>query len=177
MNITDQQFEDLAKRWPDLFQKALISSLDVGPGWRGLIDTLCSQISSKLEAAKRQLKYSKEDTTGRYADKIPTLEAEVEKHLSELPIIRQVKEKFGGLRFYVDADKADIPAVYNYIRFAEEMSMCMCEQCGAPGEARSDGWTKVLCDRHHRERMDEQIAAYGITQYRFRSASKSSDDL
>jgi hypothetical protein len=59
--------------------------------------------------------------------------------------VHQVKEKFGGLRFYVQAatDKH-----YNFISFAESMSYRTCEECGAPGKRYSMGWHKTLCDIH-----------------------------
>jgi hypothetical protein len=62
-----------------------------------------------------------------------------------VPVASQVKEKFGGLRFYVQAatDKH-----YNYISFAESMSYRTCEDCGAPGKTYTDGWHMTLCDIH-----------------------------
>ena len=51
--------------------------------------------------------------------------------------IHQIKEKFGGLRFYADTDMSDLEAA----------SYEICEECGSPGEARADGWVKTLCDK------------------------------
>ncbi len=149
----DQHFEELAKRWPDLYQKAQVDYFGVEIGWSGIIDTLCNLISHKVESAKRRLKYELEQP-GNSLDsvKIAKLEKEVADALEELPTITQVKEKFGGLRFYVSSATDE---VHNYIDFAESMSFRVCEMCGAPGEPRSDGWTKTLCDRHHRERHAE----------------------
>ena len=61
----------------------------------------------------------------------------------------QVKEKFGGLRFYiggVSRDKYD--GVYDAINAAEALSYLTCEDCGAPGEPREGGWIRTLCDEH-----------------------------
>ena len=59
--------------------------------------------------------------------------------------VLQVKEKFGGLRFYVGgADEA----IHDRIHLAEVASHETCEQCGAPGKLRNDGWLKTLCDEH-----------------------------
>ena len=62
--------------------------------------------------------------------------------------IRDVKEKFGGLRFYISAvhqDKAD--AVYALIDEAEQRASITCDTCGLPGETRYDrGWILTLCD-------------------------------
>lgn len=47
--------------------------------------------------------------------------------------ILQVKEKFGGLRFYV----GEAPEwLHGLIRMAEEASMNTCEQCGVQGGRR-----------------------------------------
>lgn len=57
----------------------------------------------------------------------------------------QVKEKFGGLRFYIDNGS---PEAYQAIREAEEESLQTCETCGKPGVPREGGWTLTLCDQH-----------------------------
>lgn len=59
--------------------------------------------------------------------------------------VLQVKEKFGGLRFYVGGGGDDL---YDAIEEAESRSFTICEYCGAPGELRKDGWWKTLCDLH-----------------------------
>ena len=63
--------------------------------------------------------------------------------------VLQVKEKFGGLRFYVGSASN---AVYERIRNAENESLEACEQCGKPGQIRDGGWLKTLCDEHSSER-------------------------
>jgi hypothetical protein len=62
-----------------------------------------------------------------------------------VPVAVQVKEKFGGLRFYVQAATKEH---YNYISFAESMSYRTCEECGNPGKTYTDGWHTTLCDIH-----------------------------
>lgn len=55
----------------------------------------------------------------------------------------QVKEKLGGLRFYVG--RAD-DEVFGMIWMAEEMSYVTCEQCGRDGSIHHSGtWLKTLC--------------------------------
>ena len=76
------------------------------------------------------------------------LEAEVDKAINDLPIIGQVKEKFGTLRFYVSNSNNEIDA---YITFAESISGLTCEVCGSPGERRSGSWIRTLCDSHSKE--------------------------
>jgi hypothetical protein len=59
--------------------------------------------------------------------------------------IDQVKEKFGGLRFYVGS----CPGwVQHIIATAEVASYETCEVCGKPGESRPGGWITTLCDLH-----------------------------
>jgi hypothetical protein len=55
----------------------------------------------------------------------------------------QVKEKFGGLRFYVYGGTEEI---WDLIDEAEEKSFTICEFCGKPGKPRATGWIKTLCD-------------------------------
>jgi hypothetical protein len=54
--------------------------------------------------------------------------------------IHQIKEKFGGLRFYCDNEWGLEESKL------EERSLTICEECGAPGEIRDTGWWKTLCD-------------------------------
>lgn len=61
----------------------------------------------------------------------------------------QVKEKFGGLRFYVDGAS---PEQYAVISFVESLSCYTCEVCGAPGKQRKGGWIKTLCDEHAKDK-------------------------
>lgn len=61
--------------------------------------------------------------------------------------ICQVKEKFGGLRFYINTGSDQI---HTRIREAEDESYLTCEKCGEPGEHRTDrGWWTTLCDEHN----------------------------
>lgn len=61
--------------------------------------------------------------------------------------ILQIKEKFGGLRFYVAPFD---PILDSMITEAEGKSLLTCEKCGAPGKPRHGGWIKTLCDEHAR---------------------------
>ena len=67
--------------------------------------------------------------------------------------VLQVKEKFGGLRFYVgSANKA----IHERIDAAANESLATCEQCGAPGVLREGGWLKTLCDEHNKQREEKR---------------------
>lgn len=62
--------------------------------------------------------------------------------------ICQVKEKFGGLRFYTNIASED---VFDLISEYESKSYHMCEECGKKGELRKDkGWWRTLCNDHNK---------------------------
>lgn len=56
--------------------------------------------------------------------------------------IYQVKEKFGGLRFYIGSGT---DAIHKRITEAENESYSICERCGKPGTLYQTGWWKTLC--------------------------------
>lgn len=57
--------------------------------------------------------------------------------------ITQIKEKFGGLRFYIDGGD---DVVYGYIQFAEHVANSTCEFCGSNVAVRkSQGWITTAC--------------------------------
>jgi hypothetical protein len=61
--------------------------------------------------------------------------------------IFQIKEKFGGLRYYLDSCPEELYAqVNNLIDDAEEKSYITCETCGKPGIKRGGGWISIRCD-------------------------------
>lgn len=79
----------------------------------------------------------------------------------------QIKEKFGGLRFYYSVlrrgiDENDDEEVmleddeqtevfnqaHGFIEAAEVACSTTCETCGEPGKLRTGGWLKTTCDRH-----------------------------
>jgi hypothetical protein len=64
--------------------------------------------------------------------------------------ICQVKEKFGGLRFYINTGSDEI---FKRIHLAENQSYEICETCGEKGDMRTDlGWYSTLCNKHYEER-------------------------
>lgn len=149
---SDQLFEELAKRWPDLIQKSQQQYLGVDEGWFNIIDILCGAMSYDVQQARYKLKYAMENQGGKYAIPISEAEANLAEALDKLPTIAQIKEKFGSLRFYVYNASEKIN---NYITFAEAMSSRTCEVCGSPGSRRDNGWIKTLCDKHHKEQEEK----------------------
>jgi hypothetical protein len=152
--------EALCEKYPLIFKDrhanmqvtAMCWGFDCGDGWYNIIDTLCSYLTSDYRQAKSryddvkdklgQPNWRKDIVTQKMIDEA---KAKMDEEASKVPVAVQVKEKFGGLRFYVQAatDKH-----YNYISFAESMSYKTCEECGAPGKTYTDGWHTTLCDIH-----------------------------
>jgi len=66
----------------------------------------------------------------------------------------KVKEKFGGLRFYINGGSDEI---FDRISKAESDSYETCEVCGEPGELRRDlGWYWTFCEEHYQEKKVER---------------------
>lgn len=88
-----------------------------GDGWYSLIYDLCKCIQSRIDM-NPHLNFSQ-------------------------PVAVQVKEKFGTLRFYVDAADEETNGM---IRFAEYLSGHICEECGKAGRViRENGWYSCRC--------------------------------
>ncbi len=65
----------------------------------------------------------------------------------------QAKEKFGGLRFYINSAPQ---AVFDLIDKAGKESYTICEECGKPGVLRDKLlWILTLCDEHFSRRRKE----------------------
>lgn len=154
--------EALVARYPLIFKDRngdmtttlMCWGFECGDGWYNIIDVLCGKLSSEYMSAKSRYEFIKDKVGqkmyGGSGDVITQGEIDhrkqiMEEEASKVPVAVQVKEKFGGLRFYVQAATSKH---YDYISFAESMSYRTCEQCGAPGKRYTDGWHKVLCDIH-----------------------------
>jgi len=105
----------------------------VGDGWFDLLDTLCGTNQDVIDRRAKSIENGFTDPDMRIPQVVAT----------------QIKEKFGGLRFYfIGGDDVTRGA----IELAESMSFRICEQCGKPGRPRNDGWVQTLCDEHAAER-------------------------
>lgn len=68
--------------------------------------------------------------------------------------IAQVKEKFAGLRYYIDSygvgrDDPRVALAREMIADAEQASFRICQVCGAPGtDSGNRAWRATLCDEH-----------------------------
>ena len=138
----------------DMRTTAMCWGLCVGDGWYNIIDVLCGMLTSGYSQAESRYDFIKDKVNQPQwegSNKIITQEqiddakAKMDEEAAKVPVAVQVKEKFGGLRFYVQSatDKH-----YSYISFAESMSYRTCEECGAPGKRYTNGWHRTLCDIH-----------------------------
>ena len=78
-------------------------------------------------------------------------------HLDPGYRIAQIKEKFGGLRYYFDSSVPYDSITYDIMRCVvnESEAQCArtCELCGAEGTLRNNGgWYKTLCDQHTKDK-------------------------
>jgi len=113
--------QQLKERYPLIFSEV---GVECGDGWYTIIDRLCSNIQGHIN-------WKPENCSQVVAE--------------------QVKEKFGGLRFYHRGGIGN-GTIDGLVTMAEAMSEVTCEVCGNLGKRRDGGWIKTLCDTHHEER-------------------------
>ncbi len=131
--MTENQYDEFAKRMEERFPKMFsqpYGGFAVGPGWWPIIESLCANIQSRI------------DWWNQNRETRPVIEQVV---------VEQIKEKFGGLRFYYQGGDDEI---HGMVRMAEAWADHSCEECGSPGKKRGGGWVKTLCDRHEEERQE-----------------------
>jgi hypothetical protein len=140
----DQEFieyekfsERMEKSYPKIFA-GKYGGFAVGKGWYPILETLCANIQSHIDWRVKQ---------GQDI-------AQVE--------VQQIKEKFGGLRFYYSGGDDEISGM---VRMAESFADTLCEECGGLGKRRNGGWVRTLCDVHEAERqarIEEQARKDGL---------------
>ena len=136
----DEFVKQLEDKHPEMFSQPY-GGVCVDEGWWKIIRVLCAQIDSYMKWRNSTRAALLKDNP--YGHKIPD---EVEQ-----VVVMQIKEKFGGLRFYYSGGDMFIRGL---VTMAEEWAHVTCEKCGNPGHySRSGGWIKVLCDEHEAERQ------------------------
>ena len=78
--------------------------------------------------------------------------------------VLQIKEQYGGLRYYVLLDfrvaRENRVQALHAIGDAERQSLLTCEGCGEEGDTQyHGGWYKTLCTKHHEEVEDVMAQA------------------
>jgi len=121
-----EEFEPLYfKTFKHFIPKPLTYGLEIKPGWYNLVWDL-------TETIDRYLKNN---------DKKATV------------ILDQVKEKFGGLRYYYHLEgepkKDTFKMIWGMNWLAESQSFNICQECGLRGELdKNERWYKTLCPKH-----------------------------
>ena len=132
--MTDEfeKYDAFAKHMEERFPKMFsgkYGGFACGEGWWPILEKLCSNIQSHIDWKNKQ------------SEIVPQV------------TVAQIKEKFGGLRFYYDGGDEHINGM---VRMAEAWADASCEECGAPGKKREGGWIKTLCDHHEAERQQRK---------------------
>lgn len=110
-------------KFPNLYKNKLIPG-DYEEGWNNLITELSVQLEQEI------LQLPEEERDRYYAT--------------------QIKEKFGGLRFYM-SKKTQI--MKDLVQKAEEKSITICEECGEAGSLQRDGcWWRTVCNKHSNQK-------------------------
>ena len=133
---------------------------EVGDGWYMLLDELMGDIKNHVENENRN---RKNRVRSKFAQRLDTLRHRLPwkwKRIKNLifwivnkfprgvdlmpPIqIDQIKEKFGGLRFYYHGGD---DYIYGMTSFAESLSYQICETCGTTiGVGQTKGWIYTIC--------------------------------
>jgi hypothetical protein len=124
------EYDEFSKRMEEKYPKMFAGQYGgfaIGPGWWPIIESLCANIQSHT------------DWWNKNHEKHPVVEQVV---------VEQIKEKFGGLRFYYQGGDDKIQGM---VRMAEAWADRSCEECGAPGTAGGKGWIRTLCPTHRAE--------------------------
>jgi len=142
MTYTEKDYDafvkDIETQYPAMFSQRY-GGIAVGAGWWPIVKLLCANIQGHIDwMNERRALLQKENPHNLV---IPEQVEQV--------VVSQIKEKFGGLRFYYDGGDTYIRGL---VTMAEAWASIACEECGAPGRTRGDGWVKVLCDEHEAER-------------------------
>lgn len=133
--MRDELDKQLVEKYPKIFrdrhgdmkETLMCWGFEHGDGWYKIIDSLCANIQSHIDWKNQK-----------------------EQKVKQVVAV-QIKEKFGGLRFYYEGGD---DVVDGMVRMAEAWADNTCEECGAPGHARHSGWIKTLCDKHEDERQE-----------------------
>lgn len=165
---------DLRTKYPEIFSGEC--EISTGPGWYNILDALCLTIQSHINNRKNQhqaaldwnsmaeaLRNGDDQLFLKYFKSFEPDSEFVQRRRKEImdgasrPVVEpclqvvaiQIKEKFGGLRFYYGGGDQCISGM---VRMAEAMSEVTCEDCGAPGTLGGRGWIRTLCDTHRNQK-------------------------
>ena len=140
---TEEEYDAFEQRMKEKYPKMFSNpygGFAVGAGWWPIIESLCANIQSHVDWKQEQKeKYGRGEGCTQVT-------------------VAQIKEKFGGLRFYYDGGNDTVDGM---VRMAESWAARSCEECGKPGTSRSGGWIRTLCDEHEAERQAKMKQHFG----------------
>lgn len=146
MTYTVEQYEEFAKHMEDTFPKMfahLYGGFAIGVGWWPVVEKLCHSIQDHINFINGRRELLLQDNPHNLT--IPDEVVQV--------TVDQIKEKFGGLRFYYTGGDGYIDGL---VAMAERWAGAVCEECGKPARRISvGGWLSNLCEEHERERNDK----------------------
>ncbi len=146
-----------ADRHADMTQTAMCWGFECDSGWYDIIDLLCFAIQHHIDHRQRDIEWDINFNKKMEEARNNNWENWPQHHVREPRVVRQaipqvvavqVKEKFGGLRFYCDGGDDFTEGL---IQMAEIMSERTCEDCGNKGKLYKQGWHKTLCETHAKE--------------------------
>ena len=150
--------EKLCEKYPLIFRDrhadpsktCMYWGIAVGDGWYNIVEALCANIQNRIDNRLDSIKWTEKwnrnvnDPDYEWTAFVERAERPVPEPIAQVVAI-QVKEKFGGLRFYYSGGDDYIDGV---VAMAESMSYRTCEVCGAPGTSTEGGWIRTLCEEH-----------------------------
>ena len=143
--MTPEEDKYLCKTYPKLFvdrnkspqETCMCWGFEIQSGWMNIISALCGAIQHHIDSRIE----NNERLKGWHANG-ECLDMKLEEEIPQV-VVDQVKEKFGGLRFYYHGGDEYIEGA---VRLAEYMSEITCEICGRPGELGGEGWISCRCE-------------------------------
>jgi hypothetical protein len=132
--VMSEEYELFAKKMEEQFPKMFAGKYGgfaVSAGWYPILEKLCANIQHHI------------DWKNKTSEVVPQV------------VVAQIKEKFGGLRFYYDGGDEYISGL---VSMAESWADAVCEECGGIGKRRNGGWIRTLCDRHEAEHQERKRA-------------------
>ena len=122
MSERDKIMEDFPKLYAQkdlpMTHTCMCWGLEIGAGWLPIVRRLSEKLEAMIESGET-----------------PTLQCV------------QVKEKFGGLRFYTNISNDKVSEL---ISEAYREASVTCEMCGKPGKEGGDGYIQTLCEKCHK---------------------------
>jgi hypothetical protein len=114
--MTDNLEQQIYEEFSELFEDKLEYGFECEDGWFTLINSLCCQIKDYLKV----------------------------NHVKKPVRIKQIKQKFGGLRFYYNGGDE---CIFQMTKAAMDMSLHICEKCGSHEDViqTQEGWVQTLC--------------------------------